>query len=242
MADDDDDAGLFSPPSYKRYALSGKIMLGAIILLLFVVILMICLHFYVRLYLLSSSRQQSRNRIGRRRRRREHFIFTAEPRIAAPSRGLPQSILKSLPVFVHSDKPDPDPIYCAVCLSEFEDNEIGRIIPKCNHRFHVGCIDMWFYSHVTCPLCRSEVKPEPGSGSFDNPVEITIDVCEPGSGSGEEEPDRGCPVEMAASAELVDDESRHVDDMSDDGTSRATANFVKSLSVKEETEAVRSER
>lgn len=241
MADDDDDAGLFSPPSYKRYALSGKIMLGAIILLLFVVILMICLHFYVRLYLLSSSRQQSRSRIGRRRRR-EHFIFTAEPRIAAPSRGLPQSILKSLPVFVHSDKPDPDPIYCAVCLSEFEENEIGRIIPKCNHRFHVGCIDMWFYSHVTCPLCRSEVKPEPGSGSFDNPVEITIDVCEPGSGSGEEEPDGGCSVEMAASVELVDDESRHVDDMSNDGTSRATANFVKSLSVKEETEAVRSER
>ncbi|CAK9328971.1 unnamed protein product [Citrullus colocynthis] len=241
MADDDDDAGLFSPPSYKRYALSGKIMLGAIILLLFVVILMICLHFYVRLYLLSSSRQQSRSRIGRRRRR-EHFIFTAEPRIAAPSRGLPQSILKSLPVFVHSDKPDPDPIYCAVCLSEFEENEIGRIIPKCNHRFHVGCIDMWFYSHVTCPLCRSEVKPEPGSGSFDNPVEITIDVCERGSGSGGEEPDGGCPVEMAASVELVDDESRHVDNMSDDGTSRATANFVKSLSVKEETEAVRSAR
>ncbi|XP_038875154.1 RING-H2 finger protein ATL2-like [Benincasa hispida] len=244
MADDDDDGGLFSPPSYKRYAFSGKIMLGAIILLLFVVILMICLHLYVRLYLLSSSRRQSHSRI-RRRRRREHFVFTAEPRIAAaPSHGLPQSILKSLPVFVHSGKPDPDPIYCAVCLSEFEENEIGRIIPKCNHSFHVGCIDMWFYSHVTCPLCRSEVKPELGSGSgpFDDPVEIAIDISEPGSSSGEEEPDRWCPVEMAASVELVDNESRQVVDMSDDGTSRITANFVKSLSVKEEIEAVHSER
>lgn len=244
MADDDDDGTLFSPPSYRRYALSGKIMLGAIILLLFVVILMICLHLYVRLFLLSSSTHRpSRSRI-RRRRRREHFVFTAEPRIAAagaPSRGLPQSILKSLPVFVHLAKTDPDPIYCAVCLSEFEENEIGRSIPKCNHRFHVGCIDMWFYSHVTCPLCRSEVKPEPGCGS--GPCgEIAIDVSEVGSRSGEEERDGGCPVEMAASVEVVEDESRHVNDMSDDGTSRATVNFVKSLSVKEEIEAAGSER
>lgn len=179
---------------------------------------------------------------------------------AAPSRGLPQSILKSLPVFVHSKKPDPDPIYCAVCLSEFEENEIGRIIPKCNHSFHVGCIDMWFYSHVTCPLCRSEVKPElePRSGSPNNPVEISVDIFEPGSISGEGEPGRGNLVELASSVE-VDDESREVDDMSDHGTSRATANFVKSLSLKrilcsrtrdttepdlekEETEAVGSER
>ncbi|KGN47424.1 RING-H2 finger protein ATL2 [Cucumis sativus] len=244
MADDDDDASLLYPPSYTRYALSGKIMLGAIILLLFVVILMICLHLYVRLFLLSSTPRPSRIR---RRRRRQHFVFTAEPRIAAagvPSRGLPQSILKSLPVFVHSEKTDPDPIYCAVCLSEFEENEIGRSIPKCNHSFHVGCIDMWFYSHATCPLCRSEVKPEPEceSGPHDDPGEIAIDVCELGSRSGEEETDHRCPVEMAASVEVVDDESRHVNDMSDDGTSRATVNFVKSLSVKEEIEAVGSER
>lgn len=196
-AADDDDAAFFSPPSDKRYALSGKIMLGAIILLLFVVILMICLHLYVRLHLLSSRRRQFRRRI----RRRPQFAFTAEPRIAAggPSRGLPQSILKSLPVFVHSGRPDSDPIYCAVCLSEFEENEIGRVIPKCNHRFHVGCIDMWFYSHVTCPLCRSDVKleVEPGSGSTNNPVEIAVDICE--------EPELE-----------VFDESRELDDMSED--------------------------
>ncbi|XP_022138684.1 RING-H2 finger protein ATL2-like [Momordica charantia] len=247
MADDDDD-GFFSPPSYKRYALSGKIMLGAIIVLLFVVILMICLHLYVRLYLLSSNRRQAPRR---RRHRRAHFVFTAEPRhaaaAAAPSRGLPQSILKSLPVFVHSAKPDPDPICCAVCLSEFEENEIGRIIPKCKHSFHVGCIDMWFYSHVTCPLCRSEVQPETGS---DNPPDVSVsihdpDIPEPGPSSGStrsgEEP--GCPspselpslVELvvASSEESISEEGlRQIDDMSVHGTSRTTANFVKSLSFK----------
>ena len=183
-ASDDDDA-FFSPPSDKRYTLSSGIILRVVIVLLFVVILMICFHLYVRLYLFSPSRRPSRPR----RRPRPHFVFTAEPRSAAPPRGLPQLVIKSLPLFVHSAKPDSDPIYCAVCLSEFEENETGRVIPTCNHSFHVGCIDMWFYSHVTCPLCRSEVKSEPESST--NPVQIVV-----------EEPDRGNPVE-------VDDVSEH---------------------------------
>nr|GLL27793.1 RING-H2 finger protein ATL52-like [Ipomoea trifida] len=44
---------------------------------------------------------------------------------------------------------------CAVCLSAFEDGEEVRRLPKCNHSFHAPCIDMWLYSHMDCPLCRS---------------------------------------------------------------------------------------
>lgn len=32
-----------------------------------------------------------------------------------------------------------------------------RILPKCRHEFHAECIDMWFSSHSTCPLCRSTI-------------------------------------------------------------------------------------
>lgn len=49
---------------------------------------------------------------------------------------------------------------CAVCLSEFREGEVGRKLPKCNHSFHIDCIDMWFLSHSTCPLCRAGVQPE----------------------------------------------------------------------------------
>ncbi|XP_041003337.1 RING-H2 finger protein ATL52-like [Juglans microcarpa x Juglans regia] len=45
---------------------------------------------------------------------------------------------------------------CAVCLSEFEDGEELRTLPGCMHSFHVPCIDMWLYSHSTCPICRSD--------------------------------------------------------------------------------------
>ncbi|KAJ4825853.1 hypothetical protein Tsubulata_023368 [Turnera subulata] len=48
--------------------------------------------------------------------------------------------------------------YCAVCLEEVRDGEKVRKLPKCNHCFHVGCIDAWFLArHSTCPLCRHQV-------------------------------------------------------------------------------------
>ncbi|KAL7096054.1 hypothetical protein ACP275_10G059900 [Erythranthe tilingii] len=48
---------------------------------------------------------------------------------------------------------------CAVCLSVFEEGEELRQMPKCKHSFHAPCIDMWLYSHMDCPLCRSPVGP-----------------------------------------------------------------------------------
>lgn len=48
---------------------------------------------------------------------------------------------------------------CAVCLSAFEEGEEVRELPRCMHSFHVSCIDMWLYSHLDCPLCRSPVEP-----------------------------------------------------------------------------------
>ncbi|XVF51995.1 hypothetical protein PTKIN_Ptkin04bG0229600 [Pterospermum kingtungense] len=46
---------------------------------------------------------------------------------------------------------------CSVCLSEFEDDESLRLLPKCSHAFHVHCIDTWLRSHSNCPLCRANV-------------------------------------------------------------------------------------
>lgn len=46
---------------------------------------------------------------------------------------------------------------CSVCLSEFEEDENLRLMPKCNHAFHVQCIDTWLKSHSNCPLCRANI-------------------------------------------------------------------------------------
>ncbi|KAK1359210.1 RING-type E3 ubiquitin transferase [Heracleum sosnowskyi] len=46
---------------------------------------------------------------------------------------------------------------CSVCLSEFQENETLRLLPKCNHAFHLPCIDTWLGSHTNCPLCRAGI-------------------------------------------------------------------------------------
>ncbi|KAG1366554.1 RING-H2 finger protein ATL52 [Cocos nucifera] len=46
---------------------------------------------------------------------------------------------------------------CSVCLGEFQDGELVRLLPKCGHAFHVPCIDTWLRAHVNCPLCRAHI-------------------------------------------------------------------------------------
>nr|AOX49225.1 RING-H2 finger protein [Acacia koa] len=167
----------------KRYALSGKIMLSTIVIFFFIVILMLCLHLYVRCFHLQARRRQ------RRRRRRAHVVShlvfyedSAAAPVVASTRGLDSSLLMSLPVFVYSSKTHTEQVECPVCLSEFEEGETGRILPKCNHSFHVDCIDMWFKTHSTCPTCRAAVEPAPADA---NRPEVVITVSdEPGSTSG----------------------------------------------------------
>ncbi|KAL1564628.1 RING-type E3 ubiquitin transferase [Salvia divinorum] len=46
---------------------------------------------------------------------------------------------------------------CAVCLSEFQEDETLRLLPKCSHAFHIPCIDTWLASHTNCPMCRAGI-------------------------------------------------------------------------------------
>ncbi|KAJ1290033.1 hypothetical protein BS78_02G211000 [Paspalum vaginatum] len=50
---------------------------------------------------------------------------------------------------------------CAVCLGEFSDGELVRLLPRCAHPFHAPCIDTWLRAHVNCPICRSPVVVAP---------------------------------------------------------------------------------
>ncbi|KMZ56353.1 E3 ubiquitin-protein ligase, ATL family [Zostera marina] len=73
--------------------------------------------------------------------------------------GLESNTIRSLPTFVH-DSAGEVKVQCPVCLEELKDGETGRILPLCDHRFHVNCIDIWLMSHSTCPVCRLQLSSQ----------------------------------------------------------------------------------
>ncbi|CAM8935873.1 unnamed protein product [Rhodiola kirilowii] len=57
---------------------------------------------------------------------------------------------------------------CAVCLDEIEPSDPARLLPGCNHGFHLQCADTWLSKHSICPLCRSKIEPEMVCSSPEN--------------------------------------------------------------------------
>ncbi|CAN1771889.1 RING-H2 finger protein ATL74 [Linum perenne] len=70
--------------------------------------------------------------------------------------------MSRIPVVVHgSGSGDPE---CSICLGEVLDGERVRVMPKCNHEFHVSCIDKWLAAHSSCPNCRHSIAGGGGNG------------------------------------------------------------------------------
>ncbi|CAK9859556.1 unnamed protein product [Sphagnum jensenii] len=74
--------------------------------------------------------------------------------------GVDQAFIDTLPVFLYGTiRGLKDGADCAVCLSEFGEEDRLRLLPKCKHCFHLDCIDTWLLSNSTCPLCRQSLLP-----------------------------------------------------------------------------------
>ncbi|EFH45465.1 hypothetical protein ARALYDRAFT_328381 [Arabidopsis lyrata subsp. lyrata] len=72
--------------------------------------------------------------------------------------GLNPTVISSIKVCQYSKKDGVvEGTDCSVCLSEFEEEETLRLLPKCKHAFHLSCIDTWLRSHTNCPLCRAPI-------------------------------------------------------------------------------------
>jgi hypothetical protein len=47
---------------------------------------------------------------------------------------------------------------CSICLEEFEDGEMVRLLPHCSHGFHTDCILPWLTERQgCCPMCKTNV-------------------------------------------------------------------------------------
>ncbi|KAJ9673470.1 hypothetical protein PVL29_023182 [Vitis rotundifolia] len=72
--------------------------------------------------------------------------------------GLSTSELEKLPKLAGKDMTVTG-MECAVCLEEIEGDELARVVPACNHGFHLECADTWLSKHSACPLCRAPIRP-----------------------------------------------------------------------------------
>ncbi|GMI90985.1 Arabidopsis Toxicos en Levadura 54 [Hibiscus trionum] len=103
------------------------------------------------------------NRQSRTRNDASDEEFTYENPVVHPiwfitTVGLQQSIINSITVCKYNKGEGLiEGTECSVCLNEFQEDETVRLLPKCNHAFHISCIDTWLRSHTNCPLCRAHI-------------------------------------------------------------------------------------
>lgn len=49
---------------------------------------------------------------------------------------------------------------CPICLCDYEEEDVLKILPNCYHTFHKECIKHWFRNQLKCPFCRVEITRE----------------------------------------------------------------------------------
>ncbi|OIV93120.1 hypothetical protein TanjilG_20782 [Lupinus angustifolius] len=128
-------------------------------------IVLCCYAIYVKFF---SHRNRSRRRILSQQQENHDDEFLDEeeqhgPMVDHPiwyirTTGLNQSIITAITVCKYKQGEGLiEGTDCSVCLSEFQEDESLRLLPKCNHAFHLPCIDTWLASHTNCPLCRAPI-------------------------------------------------------------------------------------
>lgn len=81
--------------------------------------------------------------------------------------GLKKRALRQIPVAVYGSGVNIPSTECPICLGEFLEGEKVRILPNCNHGFHVKCIDTWLVSNSSCPNCRHSLLDRPSPTTTD---------------------------------------------------------------------------
>ncbi|KAE9597073.1 putative transcription factor C2H2 family [Lupinus albus] len=157
------------PPIYEVNKQSKHFTIPTYLIIIFALIatgffVLCCYAIYAKF---SSPRNRSRRRILSQQQENHDDEFLDEeehgPMVDHPiwyirTTGLHQSIITAITVCKY--KPGEGLIEgtdCSVCLSEFQEDESLRLLPKCNHAFHLPCIDTWLASHTNCPLCRAPI-------------------------------------------------------------------------------------
>jgi hypothetical protein len=98
--------------------------------------------------------------------------YSASAAAACSPVGLDAAAIASYPKVAFSSSraaADADSM-CSICLSEYRDGEMLRVMPECRHGFHVACLDAWLRRSASCPVCRSSPIPTPNATPLATPL------------------------------------------------------------------------
>ncbi|XP_058085459.1 RING-H2 finger protein ATL70-like [Magnolia sinica] len=146
--------GLLNTDTMSRSRLNSGIGLAIGIFLLIITTLTVAYYFCARSC--SSSPRQPGELYGPA----QH-----QPSVADNEVGLDEATLLSYPTLLYShakiQNKDITSSCCSICLADYKDTDMLRLLPDCSHIFHVKCVDNWLRLHPTCPVCRTSPLPTP---------------------------------------------------------------------------------
>ncbi|KAJ1376958.1 Zinc finger, RING-type [Sesbania bispinosa] len=91
--------------------------------------------------------------------------------------GLDQNVINSYPRFQFSRENNnavgQNNTTCSICLCEYKDSEMLRMMPECRHYFHLCCLDSWLKLNGSCPVCRNSPLPTPLSTPLQEVVPLS---------------------------------------------------------------------
>lgn len=102
--------------------------------------------------------------------------------------GLDQPIINSYPKFLftkdiavsagddgfHDGYGEGGDTTCSICLCEYMEEEMLRMMPECKHYFHIHCLDAWLKLNGSCPVCRNSPLPTPQSTPQSTPLSEVV--------------------------------------------------------------------
>ncbi|KAK4345834.1 hypothetical protein RND71_036010 [Anisodus tanguticus] len=80
--------------------------------------------------------------------------------------GIDEATLLSYPKLLYSEakvnyKDSTASTCCSICLADYKDNDMLRLLQDCGHLFHLKCVDPWLMLNPSCPICRTSPLPTP---------------------------------------------------------------------------------
>ncbi|KAI9177687.1 hypothetical protein LWI28_018096 [Acer negundo] len=159
------------PPPSHHPSKPGKFLIISVTLLASAFLAVCFYAIYVKLYL-GSRRRRSRSDPQTINQTHDDFVDqdhgpTVDHHIwYIHTVGLQPSVISSITVCKYKSGDGLiEGTECSVCLSDFQEDETLRLLPKCNHAFHPPCIDTWLRSHTNCPMCRAPIIKNSSSSS-----------------------------------------------------------------------------